>query len=239
MTGAVSELSDMDRVVRLSRLLQFGDSMLPIGGFSFSSGLESAIQKGLVFDVPTLEGFTRTALEQAALGDGIGLIRAHCAAVAGDLDELEAIDRRIYGRKLSAETRLMSVRVGKKFAELGSSITEAPLLDEWLERIKRGSTPGCYPVGLAINFAVHGLSDRDAFIVHQYGVASMILGAALRLMRVSHVETQRILYDLNAGTGSDYELAARSSLDDMSGFAPLLEILAAVHVKSHVRLFMN
>ena len=34
-------------------LLQFGDSMFPIGGFSFSCGLESAIQKGVVADAAT------------------------------------------------------------------------------------------------------------------------------------------------------------------------------------------
>jgi urease accessory protein len=220
-------------------MLQFGDSMFPIGSFAFSGGLESAIQKGVVRDVDTLQAFARTAVEQAALGDGIALIWAHRAAVAGDLAELERIDQQVYGRKLSAETRAMTVRVGKKFAEMGAGITAAPLLHTWLERIQQGATPGCYPVGLAVNFAVQDLPDREAFIVHQYGVGAMILSAALRLMKVSHVETQRILYELNTDAEAAYELAARSSLADMAGFAPLVEILAAVHVKAHLRLFMN
>ncbi len=239
MTAVVEELAAPDTAVRLSRLLQFGDSMFPIGGFAFSGGLESAIQKGVVRDVATLQAFARTVVEQAALGDGIALIWAHRAALAGDLAELERIDQQVYGRKLSAETRAMTVRVGKKFTELSASITGSPLLRDWLARIQEGATPGCYPVALAVNFAVQDLADRDAFIVHQYGVGSMILGAALRLMKVSHVETQRILYELNADAGAAWELAARSSLTDMAGFAPLLEILAAVHVKAHLRLFMN
>jgi urease accessory protein len=76
-------------------------------------------------------------------------------------------------------------------------------------------------------------------VVHQYGVASMILSAALRLMKISHVDTQRILYRLDAGADAAYEAAAAARLEDMAGFAPLTEILAAVHVKAHVRLFMN
>ncbi len=239
MTNGAGEVAASDSAVRLSRLLQFGDSMFPIGGFAFSGGLESAIQKGVVTDVVSLQAFARTAVEQAALGDGIALIWAHRAAQAGDLSELERIDQQVFGRKLSAETRAMTVRVGKKFAEMGSGITGAPVLCSWLERVQQGATPGCYPVALAVNFAVQHLTDRDAFVVHQYGVGSMILSAALRLMRVSHVETQRILFELNADAGVAYELAARSSLSDMAGFAPLLEILAAVHVKAHVRLFMN
>jgi urease accessory protein len=133
----------------------------------------------------------------------------------------------------------MSVRMGKKFAELGVEVTGAPLLAAWRERIAAGATPGCYPVVLGATFAAQGLSARDAFVVHQYGVAAMILSAALRLMKVSHVDTQRLLYELNAGADAAYDAAAATRLDDMAGFAPLTEILAAVHVKAHVRLFMN
>jgi urease accessory protein len=223
----------------LARALQFGDSMFPIGGFAFSGGLESAIQKRVVTDAETLEAYARTAVEQAALGDGIALVWAHRAAAAGDVDELVRIDERVYARKLSGETRTMSVRMGKKFAEMGAEVIGAPLLKTWRERIDAGATPGCYPVSLAVNFAAQGLPARDAFVVHQYGVAAMILSAALRLMKISHVDTQRILYRLDAGADAAYEAAAAARLDDMAGFAPLIEVLAAVHVKAHVRLFMN
>ena len=76
----------------LARLLQFGDSMFPIGGFSFSCGLESAVQTGVVSDRATLHAFARTALEQAARGDGIALVAAiatnslpHVVDVAGNV----------------------------------------------------------------------------------------------------------------------------------------------------------
>lgn len=223
----------------LARVLQFGDSMFPIGAFAFSAGLESAIQKRVVTDTQTLQAYVRTALEQAASGDGIALVWAHRAAESGDLDELARIDALVYARKLSSETRTMTVRMGKKFAEMGAEVIGDPLFPAWLARIAAGTTPGCYPTSLALNFAVQGLTARDAFVVHQYGVASMILGAALRLMKISHVDTQRILYRLDAGANADYEAAAAAQLADMAGFAPLTDVLAAVHVKAHVRLFMN
>ena len=157
--------------LRLCRMLQFGDSMFPVGAFAFSGGLESAVQKGVVHDLGTLEAFARTAVEQAASGDAIAVVCAHRAAAAGDLDELERIDRRVYARKLSGETRTMTVRMGRKFAELSADVTAAPLLAAWRERIAEGATPGCYPVALAVNFAAQGLAARDAFVVHQVGVA--------------------------------------------------------------------
>jgi urease accessory protein len=223
----------------LARMLQFGDSMFPIGAFSFSSGLESAIQKGVVADAITLCGFTRTAVEQAARGDGIALIAAHRTATVGDVDGLIGIDAQVYARKVSAEARAMSVRMGKKFTEMGVEVIGAPLLRTWRKCIATSATPGCYPVALAINFAVQDLSARQAFVVHQNGVAATILSAALRLMKISHFETQKILYDLNGLADAAYENAAAARLSDMAGYAPLTEILAAVHNKAHVRLFMN
>jgi urease accessory protein len=223
----------------LARMLQFGDSMFPIGGFSFSGGLESAIQKRVVTDVASLGQFTRTAMEQAARGDGIAVVCAHRAAMAGDLAELLRIDSRVHARKLSGETRTMSTRMGRKFTELGAHVTGAATMQDWRAQVLSGATPGCYPVALAIHFAALGLSARDVFVVHQYGVVATILGAALRLMRISHVDTQRLLFELNADVDAPYATAAAASLDDMAGFAPLADILAAVHVKAHVRLFMN
>lgn len=224
---------------RLLRALQFGDSVFPVGGFAFSAGLETAIAEGVVTDAKTLGAFTSTALDQARLGDGVALIWAHRAALAGDLNALEHIDAEVYARKLSSETRTMSVRMGKKFNELGAEILDTALLAEWRARIASAQTPGCYPVALGINFAAQGLSASDAFAVHQYGVAAMILSAALRLMRIGHVETQQLLFALNARIDADYEVAAATPLSDMAGFAPMTEILAAAHTKATVRLFMS
>jgi len=236
--------SGPDTANKVARLLQFGDSMFPIGGFSFSCGLESAVQTGVVHDRATLHEFAHTALDQAARGDGIALVAAHRAATAGDVEALIAIDAQVFARKPSDETRLMSTRMGRKFTEIGvevvgTALLKTCLLRTWLDRIAVGATPGTYPIALAINFAAQGLSARDAFVVHQYGVATAILGAALRLMRVSHVDTQAMLYDLNARVEAAYETAAAARLSDMAGFAPLADILAAVHTKAHVRLFMN
>src|SRR5438477_10656393 len=98
------------------RLLQFGDSMLPVGAFSFSNGLEAAVQTGLVHDLDTLRQFVQTAAEQAATGDGIAVLAAHRAAQAGDFDAVALADRAVFHRKLNEEMRTMTVRMGRKLA---------------------------------------------------------------------------------------------------------------------------
>jgi urease accessory protein len=232
-------LSDAPGLTQLFRLLQFGDSALPVGGFSFSHGLESATQQGVVHDAATLDAFVRTALRQSATGDGVALLRAHDAAVAGDAGAIGAIDRLVFERKLNEEVRLMTVRMGRKLAELTEAVFGGQLNAAFLAQIKAGATPGTHPVALAVACAGLGLDGRDGFAIQQYGVASAILGAALRLMRLSFVDTQRILHQALADAPAAFDEIAGASAEEMSSFAPFTDVLAAIHVKGHVRMFMN
>ena len=71
------------------------------------------------------------------------------------------------------------------------------------------------------------------------GVAMSILNASLRLMRITHIDIQRVLYSLTREFDAMCRTAMRTSLDQMSNYAPMTDILAANHVKAHVRLFMS
>jgi len=83
------------------------------------------------------------------------------------------------------------------------------------------------------------LDECEMFCAHQYGVINMVLSAALRCVRVSHYDTQKILFDLAARTDGLYEKAARMSPDDMNAFFPQLDIIASLHEKGNMRMFMN
>lgn len=226
-------------VVELLRVLQFGDSVLPVGAFSFSGGLESAVQIGMVKDRETLHQFVRTATRQAATGDGVALVHAHRAACSADLPTVLAIDRSVVNRKLNEEVRTMTTRMGRKLAELCEHVRPGPLMTGWLAAIRAGDTPGAYPIGQALAFAGLGLGEHDAFAAHQYGVASMLTSAALRLMRINHLDAQTILFDVSAAAAADYADIRDAALDDMQTFAPETEIAAAVHLQAQVRMFMG
>jgi urease accessory protein len=226
-------------IPELMRILQFGDSMLPVGAFSFSNGLEVAVQTGMVHDLDTLRQFVHTATEQAATGDGIAVLAAHRGARTGAFAQIVEADRAVYHRKLNEEMRTMTVRMGRKLAELAVHVLSAPGVNDWLAAIKVGNTPGTYPVGQALVFTAFGLAEQDAFAVHQYGVASMMLGAALRLLKVNYLDAQALLFEINSAAASAYERVRGAALQDMSTFAPVMDVLAAVHVKSTVRMFMN
>lgn len=109
----------------------------------------------------------------------------------------------------------------------------------WLAQIKSGDTPGTQPVTQAIVMAVQGIGEREVVVMHQYGIAMTILSAAMRLMRITHFETQHILFELNNDIETFCDIAACGDIEQMSSYVPVIDVLAAVHTKSFVRLFMN
>ena len=226
-------------LARTMRLLQFGDSLLPVGSFSFSNALEPAVQEGVVRDAATLGEFVTASAHRAATSDGIALLEAHRAAREADIDRVTRADRAVFERKLGEESRTMTVRMGRKLTEVADVAVPGSLLGLWVNRVRDGVTPGTYPASLGVLFAGLGSPEQDAFAVHQYGVAMTMLSAALRLMRIDHRQVQAILFGADRAVPGDYAAIRDASLSDMAGFAPMADILAAVHVRSHVRLFMN
>ena len=65
-----------DDATTVMRLLEFTDSAFPVGTFSFSNGLETAAEEGLVHDAATLEQYTQDIVRQAAFTDGVAALHA-------------------------------------------------------------------------------------------------------------------------------------------------------------------
>ena len=183
-------------------------------------------------ELPEVEHVVR-ALRRAVLGRRIVATEIHLPKLVSPNSPA------LFNRKLNEEMRTMTVRMGKKLGEMSNHLVHAPLLADWLRHIGRKEAPGTYPVGLGLLFAALGLPESDAFAVHQYGTASMILGASLRLMKVHHFDAQTILLEVNTSAEAEYARVSGATLDEMATFSPSLDIMAAAHVKAHVRMFMN
>lgn len=223
----------------IMHLLQFTDSTFPVGTFSFSNGLETAACESVVNDASTLRDFVASQAVQAAFSDGVAAIHAHRAYLAGDYDAVAEVDKVLLRFKMNAEARLMLQRMGKKLAELSARLFDSEIISRWLGDIRSGDLPGTYPVGQGLAYAAAGIDECEMFCTHQYGVINMVLSAALRCVRVSHYDTQKILFDLAARADGLYEKAARMSPDDMNAFFPQLDIFASLHEKGNMRMFMN
>lgn len=227
------------RLALLAHLMQFSDAMFPVGAFSFSNGLETAGYERWVHDAESLEQYSRSAALQAAFSDGVAALHAFRAARDGDYERVVEADRYLMLFKMNDEARLMLERMGKKLAELAERLFPTPIVKRWLEDIKAGLTPGSYPVAQGLVFQAAGLDEQDLYSSHQYGIVNMIVGAALRCVRVSHYDTQEILFKLAQDIPGLYEQASKMRLEDMNCFVPEIDILASLHEKGKMRMFMS
>lgn len=221
------------------RLLQFTDSTFPVGTFSFSNGLETAGFENMVHDKKTLHDFVRSQALQAAYTDGIAAINTHRAFLANDYSAIIEADKTLILCKMNDEARQMLRRMGKKLGELAVKLFESDIASHWLEDIRKDVTPGTYPVAQGIAFAAAGISEEELFCSHQYGVVNMVLSAALRCVRVSHYDTQEILYEMSKNVKDLYKSVRVMKIGEMNAFFPELDILASLHEKGNMRMFMN
>lgn len=231
--------SDATTLLSLFRLAQLSDSALPVGSFSFSMGIEAAVNQGLVCDLRSLEDYTRGSLRSIAECDGVALLEGFRAASVGNHPRLLEADQRLFAFKSGEEQRTMTCKMGHRLSQLLHSIAPTPLTERLAGWIEGGVTKGTYPISQAVAGVVLGTSERALFVAHLYGTATTILSASLRLMRLSHFDTQRILYRMGELCEGLYDLSSERTLEDMSSFAPTLSLAASLHERGVGRLFMN
>lgn len=227
----------MGSITTAYRLMQLCDSALPVGGFSFSCALESAAAQGILHAADDIKEYAEVVLRQTLLSDGVAAL--HAMRHAHSIEKLCLADRELYAIKTSAEMRSMSTRMGRKLAELAAELMPCHEVKRWLDCIAEGSTKGCYATTQGLIFSLCGAAEQDLFSAVGYGAASMVVGAALRLLRVTHHQTQQILFSLAPLIEALYAQARTLPLHQMQGFAPQLDILSSLHERGSQRMFMS
>ena len=222
---------------------QLADSAFPAGLYAFSHGLETAAQEGHVRTAAGLERLVGDWLAwQVGPGDAVLVAAAHDAAAAGDTPALLEIDAWGAATKLAREAREASVKTGRRL--LATAVTLAPralTLHLLARAVTRGQSPGTYPAAFGATAEALGVGQLEAVLADLHGAATAMLGAALRLLRVDHQQTQAILRRL-APLLADIAAAACASASGWRAIqpcAPFAEVLQMRHEAAHVRLFMS
>jgi urease accessory protein len=225
---------------RLLSLLHFSDTAFPTGGYAHSFGLESYCQSGLVRDADGLSRFLVAQLEgSSGPCDATAVVGALRAFSSGDLDGCRRLDEVLEAMKPVREFREASRQMGRQTLRIAAALTGDARLMRYLEEVNDGRAPGQHAPAFGMTGGVLGWSELEAATVFLYSTTALLVGAALRLLRIGQLEGQRVLWTLHPTLARVAEDAVRRDPADLWSFAPAIEIAGMRHERSGARLFRS
>lgn len=215
----------------LLQLMWLASPALPVGGFSYSEGLEAAIEAGLVHDEASVADWLADQLHLALARSDLAVVaQAVPACRAGDTARLAALDAWVLHTRETAEMRQQSEQMGRSLIEWLRAV--APV------QVPAGAAPS-YPVAFAHAAAASGAAVREVLLAYAFGWAENMMQAAIKAMPLGQSAGQRILRRLAAEipAAADHALALGDA--QRQSFSPMLAILSAQHEHQYSRLFRS
>jgi urease accessory protein len=204
--------------MNLPRLLQLASPTLPVGAYSYSQGLEAAVEAGIVTDAASAEAWIADALEFS-----IGRFEA---PVLWRMLQGEALNEFFLAGRETAELRAETLQMGHSLKKL-------------LEELGLGSVPldePAYPAAYAFGVLRLQLDPREALIAYLWSWLENQVLAALKAVPLGQSAGQKILLLL----GSRLETIAREAQSiEPANFTPGLAMLSVRHETQYSRLFRS
>jgi urease accessory protein len=230
------------------RLLQLGDSALPIGGYSQSWGLEAAIDRGLVRDAFTLEQWLRFWLRY-----GVGplegvVVAAVCRAVAAaDWVRILRANELLWASLAPPTLRNASRDMGEQLLALAEAWPWAAAALAELREQSRGRAGRLSSSGLEWHHApVFGVlasaaaaTPVEALSVYFHQSVLGGIGAGVRAIPIGHTHGQQILARLHDDLHQMSQDFADRDLETAGSFCPAYEMLCHAQNHLYTRLFRS
>jgi urease accessory protein len=218
----------------LVRLLQLASPALPVGAYSYSQGLEAAVEAGLVTDAASAEGWIGDvfALAVGAMEAPLAW-RLLAAARAADGPGLSRWNDEFLASRETAELRAETVQMGYSLRRLASEmgIAGAARLDV-LGEIS-------FPAAFAFMAAAWAVAPEDALAAYLWSWMENQVLAAVKAVPLGQTDGQRLLASLGARIPGAVHAAASVADGEMANFAPGLALLSARHETQYTRIFRS
>lgn len=222
--------TSMTTDLQLTRLLQLASPALPVGAFSYSQGLEAAVEAGVVRDTAAAACWIGEVLEHSVGSMEAPILLRLCDAWGqGDAKEVARWNAEFLASRETAELRAETAQMGWALARL--------LADLGLPRIEIEEI--AFPTAFAHAVAEWRIPPQSALVAYLWAWAENQVMAALKTVPLGQTDGQRILLALGERLESVATRAAALDDDALGNFAPGLAVLSARHETQYSRLFRS
>lgn len=208
----------------------------PVGAYSYSHGMEWAVESGQVRDWTDVADYVAAVLTAGGgWSDLVLLATTWRAAAAGDEAALEAVVELAGALRGSAETALESAQQGQSFVIATLASWPGTTLDDVVVRC---GLDLAYPV--AVGAACAGRVPLNAALAgFGHTIAANLVSAAVRLVPLGQTDGQRALAVLCPVIAETAARAANADPDDLGTATPGIDLCSIRHETQYTRLFRS
>lgn len=221
----------------LLQLMWLASPALPVGGFSYSEGLEAAVEAGLATNEAQVREWLLDQLHLSlARADLAVVVRAVSAWQRGDVASLNELNVWVLVTRETAEMRLQTEQMGRSMCEW---LKLRPVDPRHMATLMAMAHPS-YPVAWALAAAATpSITPGDAGLAYAFGWAENMVQAAIKAVPLGQSAGQRILGKIGDELPAAVTSAESLLASERQAFTPGLAILSSVHETQYSRLFRS
>ena len=228
---------------RFLSLLQLASPALPVGGYSYSEGLETLVALGRIKDINTLANWLQDCLQFGAIRLETALtIRAYRAIKAENLESLIYWNHWATAAKETEELRQQSWQMGRALIKLFLAMQtpdEVNLIEE-LEKVVKADSNFCnYAIAFGIAAAFWQIDLENTVLSYLHSWATNLINAGVKLIPLGQTQGQKLLLNLQPQIISTAREVLQLKDDDLSSCSWGLSLASMVHETEYSRLFRS
>lgn len=221
----------------LYRLLAWLSPAYPVGAYTYSHGLETAVEEGAVRRRDDLVAYAAAALRDGAgRVDGALLAAAHRAMEADEPCVLDGVAELGTAWRGTAETALEAEAQGTAFLSVTLAAWPEPRLAAFAARHPRRIV---HAVAFGAAAAAHGVGLRDAAFGYLSAFAANLVSAGVRLVPLGQTDGQMATAALLPIVAAAADAALTADLDRLGTASPALDLFSIRHETQYTRLFRS